>query len=493
MAYEALGQRLGTLVAGEDLSSSQFYAVKLNTSGAVVLAGAGDAAIGILQNDPALGESCNIHLSEAGGVSKGALGGSVSPGDALTSDANGKIVAGTDLTSNFGVALESGSSGELGTVLLQQSGTLARGATTLTLPIPAMSGVADGDLITNIQPGFAGRIIALEFVCTTAITTAAKATTINAEIGTTNCTGSLEIAGTYAIGAGERVAVTANNTFDEHDIISLEASSTTTFTEGVGFILVHIDRVPAAAGGFAVMSIQLPSMAAIANGDIATGLTMPFAGRAYAMEFVATTAVTTAAKTTTLNLEIGTTNMGGSLTVAGTYAVGAAERANLTTPNTFAAGDTISLEAASTTTFIEGAGVLYIYIDNIPYATTMDSSILAVPIDLTAIADGDLVTDITLGYPGRIVAMELLGTKTCTPGAGTTIFSMEINAVNCTGSLTAVDDGYGTVGGVQRALVTANNTFVATDTISVELASTTVWPAGAQGVLLVYIDKVRSE
>lgn len=495
MAYDEYPPILGSLQAAVDLSGSQFCAVKLDTNGNVELCGAGQMPIGVLQNKPEADQACNIWLAGAGGATKVKLGGSVSKGDALASDANGAIVAGTDDTKNFAIALQAGSSGEYITALLQLDYDVAQGACTIAIPIPAMSGIADGDLVTQIQPGFAGRIIALEFLCTTAVTTAAKTTTLNAEIGTVNCTGSLTVAGTYAVGATARAAVTAANTFDEHDVISIEAASTTTFIEGAGLLLIHIDRTPdVTTSGVAVISIPFPAMSAIADGDLVTEITPGFAGRIYALEFVCTTAVTTAAKTTTLNAEIGTTNCGGSLTVAGTYALGATERAQITSPNEFSATDKISIEAASTTTFVEGAGVLLIYVDRIPYDTALDSSIVAVDIpDLNAIADGDLVTDLLLDYPGRIIAIELVCTGTGTPGAGTTTINMEIGTTNCGGTLVAVDDAYDTYGSAQRAAITAPNEFTVTDTLSVELASTTVFPSGCKGVLLIYIDHVRSE
>jgi len=100
--------------------------------------------------------------------------------------------------------------------------------------------LADGDLVTTWTPGFAGRIVDIDAVCTAAVTTGAKASTLNLEIGTTNVTGgTVALAGTYSLGEVQAgAAITAANHFTASDTISLEASSTTTFIEGSFDVLV---------------------------------------------------------------------------------------------------------------------------------------------------------------------------------------------------------------------------------------------------------------
>jgi hypothetical protein len=478
-----------TLPAAAVFTTSQYRAIKVDANGRGALCAAGESAIGLLQNTPsAIDEGAAIDFS---GVTKAILGGAVTAGDVLTSDANAALVAGTSITNNFAVAIESGVAGDIISVIMQSSIDVPQGATAIAIPIPAMAGIANGDLVTEMLPGFAGRVLAMEFVCTTAVTTAAKATTLNVEIGTTNATGSLVISGTYAVGATERVALTALNTFDEHQKISIEAASTTTFIEGAGVLLLWIDRTAdVAANGYAVISVPIPAMSGIANGDLVTTITPGFAGRIYGMEFICTTAVTTAAKTTTLNAEIGAVNTGGTLVVAGTYAVGATQRADLSAPNTFTATDTISIEAAATTSFVEGAGVLLIYIDQIPYSATKDSAVISIPIPAMAgIANGDLVTGITPGFPGRITALEYVNTTAVTTAAKTTSINAEIGTTNCTGTLVVA--GTYAVGATELQAVTALNTFTATDTISIEAAATTTFIEGA-GVLLIYVDQIYS-
>ncbi len=107
-----------------------------------------------------------------------------------------------------------------------------------------------------------------------------------------------------------------------------------------------------------------------ANGDMITGLVIPHKFKILKLDSVCTAAVTTGAKTATLNLEIGTTNLtGGVLTLDGTVALGAYEAATaITAANTGAAGDNISLEAASVTTFVEGSFTITIWIQNMDTA-----------------------------------------------------------------------------------------------------------------------------
>lgn len=100
---------------------------------------------------------------------------------------------------------------------------------------------ANGDMATTWTPGFAGRIVDADAVCTAAVTTGAKAATLNLEIGTTNLTGGvITLSGTYALGAVvAATAITAANHFSATDTISLEASSVTTFIEGSFDIVIR--------------------------------------------------------------------------------------------------------------------------------------------------------------------------------------------------------------------------------------------------------------
>lgn len=98
----------------------------------------------------------------------------------------------------------------------------------------------------------------------------------------------------------------------------------------------------------------------IANGDVVTEHPVPaFHGKIGAWRAVCEKAISTDAKTATLNLEIGTTNVAGTSTAyAGTKALGVVTALTAPTAGSataeFAPGDTFSIEASSVTAFVEG-------------------------------------------------------------------------------------------------------------------------------------------
>jgi len=106
------------------------------------------------------------------------------------------------------------------------------------------------------------------------------------------------------------------------------------------------------------------NLASIADGDLMTNYHMPCTGELVAFSAVVLVAATTAAKLSTLNLEIGTTNVTGgalALTSANMTPKGAVvDGAAITGANSFAAQDHLSIEASSTTTFVEGEVLLVI-------------------------------------------------------------------------------------------------------------------------------------
>ena len=90
MANEAILQEI-SIPAGADLSANQFFAVKINSSGVIVLAGAGEQAF-ILQNKPnSTGREPTANIA-VGGQSKALLGGTVVAGDFVASNASGKLI-----------------------------------------------------------------------------------------------------------------------------------------------------------------------------------------------------------------------------------------------------------------------------------------------------------------------------------------------------------------------------------------------------------------
>src|SRR5215510_10160096 len=96
------------ITAAADLSTKQFYGVKLTADRAVNIATAG-AVFAVLQNKPKLGEAAALTNS---GIVKCISGGVIAAGDKISTDANGKFVKitlaspGTLFTDCIGIALE---------------------------------------------------------------------------------------------------------------------------------------------------------------------------------------------------------------------------------------------------------------------------------------------------------------------------------------------------------------------------------------------------
>lgn len=117
MAYEIPGFSY-TLIAGEDLTGSQFCAVDIERgTGAAVLPVEGDRVVGILQNKPDDGQSCTLVQTGISKVKVGATG--IEAGDNVTCDDDGTIIQASSGDIIVGVAMKTNASGELGTVLLQ--------------------------------------------------------------------------------------------------------------------------------------------------------------------------------------------------------------------------------------------------------------------------------------------------------------------------------------------------------------------------------------
>ena len=117
--------------AASDLSGQQYYGCKLDSDGHTVIAAAGDALF-ILQDKP-IGDRVGSY--RVLGASYAHFGGTVTPGQYVTSDAYGKIVAATPGSANTGTGAITGSNilgfcvigglvDETGTVFLCPGGEL---------------------------------------------------------------------------------------------------------------------------------------------------------------------------------------------------------------------------------------------------------------------------------------------------------------------------------------------------------------------------------
>lgn len=252
--------------AGEDLSTKRNYLCKIDTSGEIVLSGAGEKAIGIISNfESDDGDPVGFAYS---GEYPVIYGDAIVAGDDLASDADGKAVPAVEGDNVIGTAKESGSADEIHTMILGprgvgtfpngslgnilchdgsswKAGTLAGAKCVIAFPI-ALNKIANGDLVTAFKPGFPGVISKICAVPSDPATTAAKAATINAEIGTTDLAGgvlSLTSANMTPLGATvEATEITGNNSFGASDSISIEASSVTAFVEGS--ITIYVTLTP---------------------------------------------------------------------------------------------------------------------------------------------------------------------------------------------------------------------------------------------------------
>jgi len=230
-----------SVIAGIDLSAKQFYCVKLNASGQMILSGAGENALGILQDKPTSGQVGAVCCL---GKSMAIYGASVTAGQNLASDASGKLVPATGSDAVVAVAAESGSSGDICSVYVVSRATSgAVQKSILSIPVK-LSKVANGDILTQFTPGFPGQIVKVSFAVTDPVTTADKAATLNLEINSTDVSGgvlSLTSASCGTLGAVvNATAITGNNVFDADDAISIEASGVTAFAEGEGVLLIVI-------------------------------------------------------------------------------------------------------------------------------------------------------------------------------------------------------------------------------------------------------------
>ena len=123
MAYESPSINLGTLTAAADLSSKQYYFVKLASATTVnVCSAVTDLPIGILQNNPESGEQAVVQIF---GISKVVADGTIAAARWLGTSADSQaagITPGSDTTVYvMGQAIQAASAGETFTMFLNPS------------------------------------------------------------------------------------------------------------------------------------------------------------------------------------------------------------------------------------------------------------------------------------------------------------------------------------------------------------------------------------
>lgn len=122
---------IGRFLALATFLGTPFRFVKLS-AGKLAPCGAGEAGIGVIQDEPAANEAANVMMV---GVTKVMCGGTISQGGSVKSDANGKAVAAASSDPfAFGKALEAGVNGEYIDVLLIGSSGVGSEKHQQTLP-----------------------------------------------------------------------------------------------------------------------------------------------------------------------------------------------------------------------------------------------------------------------------------------------------------------------------------------------------------------------
>jgi hypothetical protein len=112
-----------TFIAGEDLSSSQFKFVTLESDGQVDLAdSAGENCMGVVINDPASGSEATVVV---GGKTVVTAGGTIAAGASVATDASGDAVTASTGNIVMGYALEAGVDGQVIAIELIQGGNAA--------------------------------------------------------------------------------------------------------------------------------------------------------------------------------------------------------------------------------------------------------------------------------------------------------------------------------------------------------------------------------
>jgi hypothetical protein len=213
--------------------------VLLDSSGTISAAGVSDEWIGTTIDDILASRSGTVRLRNQSGTHFFTTSAAVAVGAKLYASAAGKVDDGSTVLSGgapigFEALTVSAADGEI--IEAAPTSENAGGVPVIFTTTILLATIADGDLLTNFTPGFAGKIVGLSASVTKAATTAAKASTLNLEIGTTNLTGgslALTSANMTPLGAVvDATAITAANVFTATDTISIEAASTTAFVEG---------------------------------------------------------------------------------------------------------------------------------------------------------------------------------------------------------------------------------------------------------------------
>ena len=113
-----------SMVAGADLSALQFTFVKMNTTDSTVIAaGNGEAAFGVLINDPTSGQAATVVTHGRVLIEVGT--GGLTAGDLIGVDANGEAVTAASPDIVVGQCITGASAGERATIDFYRGGNAA--------------------------------------------------------------------------------------------------------------------------------------------------------------------------------------------------------------------------------------------------------------------------------------------------------------------------------------------------------------------------------
>jgi hypothetical protein len=108
--------------ANTDLSTKQYYAVTYNSSGKLIVAGAGVPIVGVLQDKPTAANMGGAY--GIAGRTAVALGGTATAGSMAAVDSNGKFANAVSGDIAVGIFAVGGSSGEIGFMDIQSIGKI---------------------------------------------------------------------------------------------------------------------------------------------------------------------------------------------------------------------------------------------------------------------------------------------------------------------------------------------------------------------------------
>ena len=223
------------LVSASTFTGKQYFAAALDTAGKAALPSvAGQACFGIMQSAPIIGAVGPVRTK---GNSKAVLGGTVTMGDRLTTDAAGKLITGHGADRVVAIARESGIALDIIDVeVCAPAAAFAEHGPLGFTQHRNLADLADAALAFAFTPGFVGRVKKISVIPSKAATTAAKASTLTGRIGATAMTGGVAALTTTTMATAgvpqEATAITAGNLFGATDSINALISATTAFVEG---------------------------------------------------------------------------------------------------------------------------------------------------------------------------------------------------------------------------------------------------------------------